>query len=155
MEKKSKPTKFFDVVSQSNSSFKSILQHIETIKLLQLTVSQNLEPELAKHCTVINFNSDVLVIRSQHANWASRIRYKTSDILQAINKSSKLPKVKTIRVITSPINNDTGEINPQNRISISEEISDALNAVANTTTDDKLSNCLLRLSKHTKNEPPP
>ncbi len=154
MAKTSKPTAIYDVVSRSNSSLKSILQHIETINLLQSTVSQNLGLELAKHCTVINLNAGVLVIKSQHANWATRIRYKTSDILHAIQANPKLPTVNTIRVTTSP-SNSINRSKTKNRISVSEKVSAELNAVAKTTTDDRLSDCLLRLSKHTKNEPPP
>ena len=151
MSETSKPKPVIEILSNSDLEFDSILQHIETIKLIQSTISQILDPVIAQKCQVVNIRSKTLVISTENANWASRLRYQTSDLLKAVQADPRLPLVDTIRVVTIPsCNKATATDN--NRLMLSQRTSNELRKIAETTTDPELKQCLLKITKHTKSE---
>lgn len=149
MKRNSRPTPLGSVMIQSDSSISIVLQHIELIKSLQTIVSQNLDPELSEHCKVINLRTETLVIRTKHANWATRLRYATPNLLHAIRADSKLPNITTVRIVTIP-DKEFSQAHIKNRLMMSDKTSAELRNIAESMTDPDISACLNKLSKHTK-----
>jgi len=84
-----------------------LIQHIEFLKDLEHKLLAFLEPPLNKHCTIANYVNETLILHTDAPVWASRIRYKTPQILLFIIKECGLSELKTIRikVIPSPLPN--------------------------------------------------
>ncbi len=151
MKRNSKPASLREMMNVPGSTLKSILLHTESLKLFQRIVSQKIKPELAKHCQVANIRAETLTLSTDHANWATKLRYSTPELLRVLQSTPDIPFISTIRVITSPKTNLFNRAK-KNKLSLSDKTSTELCEIAKTINDPEISICLERLSKHTKSE---
>lgn len=147
MKRYSKSTHIHEFISSPESQLNSLLQHAEKLKNLQLLIYKALPPELHRHCQVANFQSRTLTLATDHANWATRIRYNIPGILKSLHQLPETVEIKTIRVIVLP---NSIQTNKSERLSLNKNTANTINEMANTINDPEISMCLKRLGSHRK-----
>ncbi len=148
MKRKSKSAHVRDFIVEPGSQLNTLIKHADILSALQVTVANNILPELREHCLVSNIQRDTLTLSTAHANWATKIRYAIPDILKALRSLPETSAIKTIRVIVIPdsINEDTPR---KNKLTLSRNTAEIINDMASTMSDPEISACLKRLSSHT------
>lgn len=84
----------------SSDRLSQICNHTEKIQELQIKLRNNLGGPLNEHVVVADYQKKTLVLHTDSAAWAARLRYLTPDILTTFK--GDLPGVRTIRIKVVP-----------------------------------------------------
>lgn len=110
---------------------------------IERAVHGNLNPELARHCRVVNLRDDSLLLATTSAAWATRLRYEIPRLLGLLQRQTD--RLSAIRVVVHPAAPEA----PVNRraVPLSPAAAEAVNAGAQSIGDPALSAALARLAK--------
>ncbi|MEE4245450.1 MAG: DciA family protein [Kangiellaceae bacterium] len=98
---KNKPKTYTDLSDNAQGSLKFIFDNLSKIKQLEQIVKAKLDPKLREHCSIINYRDNIIVIATQSANWATRLKYQLPELLSQL-RSSGFPGLKSIDVLVQP-----------------------------------------------------
>ena len=126
----------------SSDRLLQLCHHIEKINELQILLYEYLDYPLHEHVVVADYQQKTLILHTDSAAWAAKLRYKTPDILKVFK--SDLPELRTIRIKVAPSI-------PQNRSSrqaeqISPDTAHAIRQVADKIGDKALRSTLYSIA---------
>ena len=90
---------------ESTDKLSRICNHIEKLSRLQTKLRDYLEPPLNKHVIIADYQQKTLVFHADSAAWATKLRYRTPEILRLFRDD--LPGIRTIRIKNPPVERDT------------------------------------------------
>ena len=108
-----------------------------------------LEPNLVKHCKTANIKGHQLILITDTAAWATRLRYITPDLIKILRKKIELKEIETIHCVISPKNFTVESEKPtaQTKPFISDKNIRLLKSVAESIHEETLKKALLKLTK--------
>lgn len=87
----------------AKSTLRQLIEKAEwMIKLQQIFAEVLDQPELARHCSIMNINDKTLVIMVDQAAWATRLRYQQEHILRALQFRLPNLDLKSLQVKVRP-----------------------------------------------------
>ncbi|TQV89839.1 DUF721 domain-containing protein [Aliikangiella coralliicola] len=89
------------LISDPSGDVKSLLDQLAKIQTLNNTLQSKLNATLSKHCRVVNLRKNTLVIATDSAAWANKIRFQTPDLLSFFRESGYFG-LASIEVIVQP-----------------------------------------------------
>lgn len=95
-----KPISTISDLLASPGRLSQICNHIKKINGLQIKLVEHLDSPLDKHVVVADYQQKTLVLHTDSAAWAAKLRYNTPDILAAFK--GDLPGIRTIRIKVAP-----------------------------------------------------
>ena len=84
----------------SSDRLSQICNHIKIINGLQIKLGEFLGNPLAEHVAVADYRQNTLVLHTDSAAWAAKLRYGTPEILAAF--TGELPGLRTVRIKVVP-----------------------------------------------------
>ena len=75
-----------------------MLQHDKTTKKIEEILKASLPNPLKQHCYVANWRDKTLVIRTDSSLWATKLRYKTPELLRCWHNNSAMPTIEQILI---------------------------------------------------------
>lgn len=128
------------------STLRQLSAQAEQLERLNQKVMSCLPPGLAGHVRVANLRDDCLVIQAESSAWASQIRYRAPEILQALNQLPAFASVQSIRVRNraTPLQPAAA---PIQRRRMSTHAASGIAAQADATDDPSLRDALRKLSR--------
>lgn len=84
----------------SSDRLSRICDHIGKINELQVILYKYLEYPLNNHVTVADYQKKTLVLHTDSAAWAAKLRYRTPAVLKVFKND--LPGIRTIRIKVVP-----------------------------------------------------
>lgn len=84
----------------SSDRLSQICNHIKKINGLQIKLGEYLGKPLAAHVAVADYRQNTLVLHTDSAAWAAKLRYGTPGILAAFK--GDLPGIRTVRIKVVP-----------------------------------------------------
>lgn len=91
-----------DVLKHPKNELAELIHKVNVLKDLNQTLRALLDPKLAKHCEIANFENNTLVLTVDNANWATRIRYAIPDLIKQLKQHPSFNKLKSIKCIITP-----------------------------------------------------
>lgn len=101
-----------------------------------------LAPPLSQHCRLANIREDRLVFMASSANWASKLRMQTAQLLAAAASLGLDVRSVTVKVATMP----SADAVATPKTPLSPAARDALRAAAESTSDPLLRERLIALA---------
>lgn len=101
---------------------------------------------LGSHCVAANIKDGALVVQTDSAAWAAKLRFQVGALLQRLNGTAEFAGLRSVRVRVSPAavpRPPAARARPR----ISKQAATLLESVAQGTEDEELRAVLLRLSK--------
>lgn len=151
-----KPNNIF----QDSKILREFSNKIKVLNKLNHIVLQNLNPDIAKKCSVANFKNGILTISTVSPVFKHQLNFSKFDLLSKLRHHPELYGLKYIEIkIDLNLNNlqDQNNLNLlveqksknnfYKKIRISEETSNTIQEIAKTIKNSKLSNSLARLAK--------
>ena len=102
MQHNSKQKSVSSILQQSKNELADLINKVNQLQELNQHLQNILDPKLAKHCQVANFDKSTLVLVVDNSNWATRIRYMIPDLIAQLKQISAFHTLKTIQCIISP-----------------------------------------------------
>ncbi len=118
------------------------------LEQLQKWVSLHLADPLNNHCCVANFRDGCLILKVDSAAFATQLRYKTGDLLNALRT---IPALCGLRSISHYINPKENEATPRQlhvHHNLSDQNAKLLLDLAANVEDESLKKALRSLAKH-------
>jgi hypothetical protein len=110
-------------------------------------VKKLLAPPLDQHARVASLRDQVLVIQADSPAWAARIRYLVPELLGQLDASTgQFPRIQSIRVRVA-VEPCAQAREPAHRPPVSVQAAVELRRQAETVSDDRLRDALLRLAR--------
>lgn len=142
-----KPRIFSSLINQ-HSGLSRLYQHTKFLIYLNKCLSDILDDQLKLHCQIANYDKSTLTILADTPAWSARLRYVTSNILSRMQTDFGLDNLKTIRIITRPVQNPANI--KRRKLTISPSAAESIKQIASTVADEKLRLSLLKLAKQHK-----
>lgn len=95
-----KPISTISDLLASPGRLSQICNHIKKIDELQIKLGNYLDSPLVKHVVIADYQQKTLVLHTDSAAWAAKLRYITPDILTSFKDD--LPGIRTIRIKVVP-----------------------------------------------------
>lgn len=127
---------------ESSDNLARIYNHIEKLSGLQTKLRDYLEPPLNEHVIIADYRQKTLVFHADNAAWATKLRYRTPDILRFFKDD--LPGIRTIRIKNPPV--ETRAQTTRRPVKATPDTVDTMRRVADRITDPPLRSVLLRLA---------
>ncbi len=143
-----KPATFTSLLKDKNSVLGRLCQHADYLVHLEKKLCLFLDSPLNTHCSVANYVNDTLVLHSDSAAWAAKLRYNIPAILNYMKNECNLIALKTIRIKIKLPDNSTQPGPVRRKPVISRASALFINQTAATMPDDDLRLSLLKLAKH-------
>ena len=139
---KSQITTITDLLASSDR-LSQICNHTEKIKELQIKLCKNLDSPLNKHVVVADYQQKTLVLHTNSASWAARLRYMAPEILSFFQ--ADMPGLSTIRVkVVLPDPPHQTSLRP---VTVSPDTVDGIRQVADKIADPALRSTLSGIAK--------
>ena len=119
-----------------------LCNHIEQLGKLQIKLHDYLEPPLNEHVIIADYRQETLVFHADSAAWATKLRYRTPEILKLFRND--LPGIRTIRIKNPPV--ETREQATRHAARASSDTVDTIRQVAGRIDDPPLRSALLRIA---------
>ena len=147
-DRNNNPAQINSILKDTHSVLGKLCQHAEYLAHLENQLCLFLDSPLNSHCNVANYLNDTLVLHSDSAAWAAKLRYNIPAILNFMQNECNLNTLKTIRIKIKLPDNTTQPV-PNRKISaISRAAALLINQSAATMTDNDLRSSLLNLVKN-------
>ena len=127
---------------ESSDILSRLCNHIEQLGKLQIKLHDYLEPPLNEHVIIADYRQKTLVFHADSAAWATKLRYRTPEILKLFRND--LPGIRTIRIKNPPV--ETREQATRHAARASSETVDTIREVAGRIDDPPLRSALLRIA---------
>ena len=128
----------------SSDRLSQMCNHTEKIRQLQIKLRNKLDGPLNEHVTVADYRKKTLVLLTDSATWAARLRYITPDILT--NLKDDLPGIRTIRIKIVPP--DPVEQTSRRAVKVSPDTVYGIREVADKIPDNDLRSVLHGIAKN-------
>lgn len=122
----------------SSGRLSQICNHIKKINGLQIKLLEHLDSPLDKHVVVADYRQKTLVLHTDSAAWAAKLRYNTPGILAAFK--GDLPGIRTIRIKVAPT--DTPGRASRHTAKVSPDTAGGIREVADQIEDTALRSAL-------------
>lgn len=142
-----KPRIFSSLINQ-HADLARLYQHTKFLIYLNKCLSDILDEPLNQHCQIANYDKCTLTILADTPAWSARLRYVTPNILSRMRMDFGLETLKTIRIITRPV--QTAAYIKRRKLTISPSAAESIKQIAGTVADEKLRSSLLKLAKQYK-----
>jgi len=135
---------FRDIALHNNNALAALYRHSQDILKIQNIIKDHLGTPLNQHFSVANYGTDSLIIVADSPVWASRLRFRTAEILQLARNTPWLQGLRSIRIKINPRSDRVaGREKPP---AVSPETRRLLRRVAENTTDSRLKAILLNIA---------
>ena len=119
-----------------------LCDYMEQLGKLQTKLHNYLEPPLNEHVIIADYRQKTLVFHADSAAWATKLRYRTPEILKLFRND--LPGIRTIRIKNPPV--ETREQATRHAARASSDTVDTIRQVAGRIDDPPLRSALLRIA---------
>jgi len=126
----------------------ALMLRASRLRALTHAVQSHLGTPLSAHCQVANIRDDVLVLQTDSAAWASRLRFLGPGLLAHLARAHGLGRLRTTKVLVRPTES-TARATGHRQTRISSDSAALLRNVAQSTEHAALRQALLRLSRRT------
>ena len=126
----------------SSGKLSQLCDHIQKLGSLQTKLRDYLGPPLSEHVIIADYRQKTLVFHADSAAWATKLRYRTPEILRLFKDD--LPGLRTIRIKNPPV--ETTVQKTRRASGASPGTVDTIRQVAARITDPPLRAVLLRIA---------
>lgn len=141
------PRLFGHYLADEETHLAALCRHVEFLTGLEKKLQKQLPEPLRSHCKVANISNKTLVLHTDSAVWAARLRYCTPDILRFMQTGCNLVTLKTIRIKVKPaVHQHSHKV--QERPLLSAATSKLVRQAANALTDQDLRKSLHNIARH-------
>lgn len=139
-----KPPKARTVLQQDCEPLRNLVEAARTAQSLTAEVRRALTEPESQHIACVVPSKTGAVVWADSAAWASRLRFQTQALLQAIRAQPGCSTIQnvTLRVLIAPQSNNK----PARRARLSDKAAEALWTSADHLNDEKLSEALRRIA---------
>lgn len=127
---------------ESSDILSRLCNHIEQLGKLQIKLHDYLEPPLNEHVIIADYRQKTLVFHADSAAWATKLRYRTPEILKLFRND--LPGIRTIRIKNPPV--EARKQTTRHAARASSDTVDTIRQVAGRIDDPPLRSALLRIA---------
>ena len=142
------PATLTSLLKDKHSTLGKLCQHTEFLSHLEKKLCLFLDSPLNSHCSVANYMNETLVLHSDSAAWAAKLRYNIPAILNYMQNECDLIALKTIRIKIKLPDNTTQYGSTRKKPAISRASALFINQAAATMSDNDLRLSLLKLVKY-------
>lgn len=141
-----KTTVNINTILRSGPDISRIISHSNSLLKLQSIIRANINPPECDHIYLASVSQDTAILYTDSPAWASKLRFRTQQLLDIIRKYSEYPDINTIRIKVSP-----GLFKPEDHETdgkLSPKTTKFLEEIANNIEDPDLKSALIRLSRN-------
>jgi len=133
----------------SNHQFGVVIDKAKRLLKIQQLLAHVLDNESLTHCHVLNIENNQLVVATDNAAWATRIRYEEAEIVQYLQQ---FPETRMIQFIQCHVRPATAapkliDDKPPMKRHLSDSSRSLIRDAADNIADEKLKAALIHLSQ--------
>ena len=145
----SKPDKLINYLLNSNNYLADITLQSNLISNIARILNKHVSPAIQDHFTVASLKNNTLLLITDSATWAAKLRFHIPEILKTLNNEPDYSKIKSIRIKVIP-ENKIQQKHSRSPVYISDNASSILTYMSKTISDPELSKSFLKLASHTR-----
>ena len=140
-----KPSPVTGLLRKPGFPAEGVLQRGRFLLKLDHLLRSILDHESSLHCRVGNVRDGLLILYTDSAAWATRLRYQTPALLQQLQTHKGLQGLQKIELRVLP---EEKKLEKNQRVEMSSAAASCLSACADTVAGEDLRKALQRLASH-------
>ena len=96
------PASLRHILQHPSAGLKRCMHHAQLLNNLSAVVLPLLPKPLARHCQIVNWRNGVLIMGTDSAVWATRLRYLKPKIIHRLQRHPALQSIKDIMIRVQP-----------------------------------------------------
>lgn len=145
----SKPDQFINYLLNSHGYLADIITQSNLLSDISLKLNKHVSHSIQNHYTVASLKNNTLLLNTNSATWAAKLRFHIPEILEILNNEPEYSSIKSIRIKVIP-EHKKNKIRSRPPLYISNNVASILTDISKTTSDPALSDSFLKLASHTK-----
>lgn len=137
-----------DLYFKTSRNLECILSKIKELDELHNKISIYLHPNIRAYCHVANLMGHRLIMIVANGSIATQLRFQTPDLIALFRKDPLLQKIKEIHCKVYPPLVPLAQIKTEPMSLLSAETAEIISEIANSLTDDKLSQIMKKIAGH-------
>ena len=141
------------VLQQDSKILGPLLHKINQLKQWNVILAQHIDPKLAQHCFIANYEENQLIIYTQHAVWATQCRFQIPVLTSILRKHPEFYALKHIQCKVMPLSQSRMSAKTQaarKPALLSTETAKVIVELSRNIKHDKLQQIMQRIALHTK-----
>lgn len=148
---KKHPAPIAKFLSSKAKNISPLISEAKRLMQIKIILNQSLDHELAKHIQVSRLENNQLRLIVDSPAWATRLRYKQTEIINSFQNYAISKIVKSIHIKISPDTVTLQKNKPKsNNIALSKNSADQMLEEIEAISDSKLKDALIRITRHAK-----
>lgn len=137
----------YKLLEDRNSGYSNLVKHARELNSLNLQLQRHLPASLGKHCQLANYRSNTMIIQSESAAWASKLRYLLPQLRRELSQYPVFSGLKDIHIRVAATVTESREKPSPPRLSNQSAL--LLEQAAASISDPDLGKALAQLARHT------
>ena len=148
---KKHPAPIAKFLSGRTKKLTPLISEAKRLTQINIILNQALDHELAKHIQVSHLENTQLRLIVDSPAWATRLRYKQSEIINRFQNYAITKIIKSIHIKVRPANIVQNKTKvKKNPIAISTKSADLMRDEIKAISDPDLKDALMRITRHAK-----
>lgn len=136
------------------TELQGLLRKVMQLSAIQTKLRTYLHPDIFQYCQVGNYAQGVLTLITANGSVATQIRFQGPDLIRKFKEDNVLKAIREIQCKVRPYHQaspPTPDNTPVQKMNLlSQESANHVRAIAESMTDEKLREAMLKLAKHVK-----
>jgi hypothetical protein len=142
------------VLQQDNAVLGRLLTKIELLNHLNKIFTEQLDPQLARHCQLVNYEDKHLIVMTNNAIWATQFRFQIPQLISKLRLQPAFSDLLTVQCKIIPLRFDKRipEAQQKPKMALSLKTAEIVLATAKTIKDPRLQAIMEKIAKHNKGD---
>lgn len=139
------------ILKNDNKTLQNLIYHLDELKEFNSLLARHIaEPEIAKHCHIVKFDRNCLIVVVDNGNWATQLRFHIPELMVKLRQYPRLENLSGIVCKTRPNTSLPKSSKAKKRVipQISSQTVDTLLATVQTIQDAKLRGIMEKIAEH-------
>lgn len=148
--KAKKAGNFVTASSHKEPTLQPLLLKAKALHELNKQIAPFLDANLRDFCQVANIDRNRLVMLTASGTYATQLRFQTPEILKKFSSDTSLRRITEIQIKVRPAHHTAPPRRPRKVERLATETAELISDIANSCSDNKLKEVLLKIAKNTK-----
>jgi hypothetical protein len=128
----------------------NLIDKVNQLRTFNQSLIGILDPNLAKHCEIVNIKDGAITLIADNPSWATKIRFQSPDILGRLKEKQAFKSIKSIKVLIRPKDSLLKKQKPKVKTwGLSADNAEMIKSLAGEVDNLRLKNALQKLAKIT------
>ncbi len=137
------------ILKQDNKALQTLLGRVNQLKEWNRLFAEYLEPEIAKHCEIVNYEKNCFIVIVENGSYATQLRFQIPDLMAKLKQHPQWVKLSGIICKTRPKHTLASNSRSRTKTYLTQKTAKSILDSAQSVKDEKIRTRLQKIAGYT------